>query len=617
MLQRARALVADAGRRRRRASAARSTRSAHRFVRRHAAALGLPRRLRRARRRRRRRPDRPRARGARPRAARSAASRARARCSTSTRARSTRSGRCRSVVAEQLPVVRGARARRSPALFKAYTARKRALGVLDLDDLLLYWRALAARRGDRPAHRGGVRPRAGRRVPGRQRPPGRHRARAARDAAARSPRSATTSRRSTASAPRRPSTSSTSPTTSPARDGRHARAQLPLDPADPRRRQRARRAGRARVSASSCAPSASGGAPPAARLLPRRGRAGGRGLRPRAGRRASEGMELREQAVLMRTVARHRPARARARAPADPVRQVRRPALPRGRARQGLPRAAAPGRQPGRRAVAGSACCSCSRASARRRARRALDVLVAGARRRPRCGLAARASSLPAARARRRRRAGRGARDAGAASRAPARAPSGCATRSLRWSRARYPDGALRLQDLDQLVAAAARGARDLRHFVAELVLDPPQSSADLARPAAPRRGLARALHRPLRQGPRVGGGARARASTTATSRPDMAAGTREEHRRGAPAALRRDDPRAARAARLRAAALLPPPARQRRRARLRQAVALPHPRGPGLLRGHAAARRPAEPRTARRSRTGAGSCVSPDALFD
>src|SRR3954449_4002091 len=28
------------------------------------------------------------------------------------------------------------------ALFKAYTARKRALGVVDLDDLLLYWRAL-------------------------------------------------------------------------------------------------------------------------------------------------------------------------------------------------------------------------------------------------------------------------------------------------------------------------------------------------------------------------------------------------------------------------------------------------------------------------------------------
>jgi DNA helicase-2/ATP-dependent DNA helicase PcrA len=48
--------------------------------------------------------------------------------------------------------------------------------------------------------------------------------------------------------------------------------------------------------------------------------------------------------------------------------------------------------------------------------------------------------------------------------------------------KARYPDGAIRLQDLDQLVAAA-REAPDARHFVAELVLDPPQSSADLAQP--------------------------------------------------------------------------------------------------------------------------------------
>jgi DNA helicase-2/ATP-dependent DNA helicase PcrA len=30
-------------------------------------------------------------------------------------------------------------------IFRAYGARKRALGVLDLDDLLLYWRALAGR----------------------------------------------------------------------------------------------------------------------------------------------------------------------------------------------------------------------------------------------------------------------------------------------------------------------------------------------------------------------------------------------------------------------------------------------------------------------------------------
>jgi DNA helicase II / ATP-dependent DNA helicase PcrA len=48
--------------------------------------------------------------------------------------------------------------------------------------------------------------------------------------------------------------------------------------------------------------------------------------------------------------------------------------------------------------------------------------------------------------------------------------------------RARYPDGAIRVQDLDQLVAAAHQSS-DPRHFVAELVLDPPQSSADLAQP--------------------------------------------------------------------------------------------------------------------------------------
>ena len=48
---------------------------------------------------------------------------------------------------------------------------------------------------------------------------------------------------------------------------------------------------------------------------------------------------------------------------------------------------------------------------------------------------------------------------------------------------ARYPDGALRLQDLEQLVAAARESGTDLRHFVGELVLDPPQSSADLAGP--------------------------------------------------------------------------------------------------------------------------------------
>jgi DNA helicase-2/ATP-dependent DNA helicase PcrA len=50
---------------------------------------------------------------------------------------------------------------------------------------------------------------------------------------------------------------------------------------------------------------------------------------------------------------------------------------------------------------------------------------------------------------------------------------------------ARYPDGVVRLADLDQLVAGAREFQGELRHFVGELVLDPPQSSADLA--GAPR----------------------------------------------------------------------------------------------------------------------------------
>ncbi len=46
----------------------------------------------------------------------------------------------------------------------------------------------------------------------------------------------------------------------------------------------------------------------------------------------------------------------------------------------------------------------------------------------------------------------------------------------------RYPDGIARASDLEQLVVAA-RGAQDVRHFVSELILDPPASSADFAGP--------------------------------------------------------------------------------------------------------------------------------------
>jgi DNA helicase-2/ATP-dependent DNA helicase PcrA len=47
---------------------------------------------------------------------------------------------------------------------------------------------------------------------------------------------------------------------------------------------------------------------------------------------------------------------------------------------------------------------------------------------------------------------------------------------------ARYPDGAVRIHDLEQLVAAA-REASALGQFVSDLVIDPPASSADLAGP--------------------------------------------------------------------------------------------------------------------------------------
>jgi DNA helicase-2/ATP-dependent DNA helicase PcrA len=64
---------------------------------------------------------------------------------------------------------------------------------------------------------------------------------------------------------------------------------------------------------------------------------------------------------------------------------------------------------------------------------------------------------------------------------------AGAAAESLRDAlapliEAHYADGALRLQDLDRLVSAA-RESSDLGHFTAELTLDAPQSSADLAGP--------------------------------------------------------------------------------------------------------------------------------------
>jgi ATP-dependent DNA helicase UvrD/PcrA len=111
------------------------------------------------------------------------------------------------------------------------------------------------------------------------------------------------------------------------------------------------------------------------------------------------------------------------------------------------------------------------------RARRALDLLLAGAPHSP-AQLAAR---WPEARAQ---------LPAGAHEQADglvAALAAGADVDRLRDALApvihtHYADGAVRMQDLDAL-CGLARTTVDLRTFVAELLLDPPASSADLARP--------------------------------------------------------------------------------------------------------------------------------------
>ena len=69
---------------------------------------------------------------------------ARARFSTSTRARSTFSDRCRRSALRSVPMVRGARRGDGDTFQDLHGPQDDQLGVLDLDDLLIYWRALAA-----------------------------------------------------------------------------------------------------------------------------------------------------------------------------------------------------------------------------------------------------------------------------------------------------------------------------------------------------------------------------------------------------------------------------------------------------------------------------------------
>ena len=109
--------------------------------------------------------------------------------------------------------------------------------------------------------------------------------------------------------------------------------------------------------------------------------------------------------------------------------------------------------------------------------------------------------------------------------------------------RARYPDGAVRVVDLEQLVAAAHQ-ASDPRHFVAELVLDPPSSSADIAQPPHLDEDYLTLSTIHSRQGPGVG--QRARPRGLRRELPGVHVGGNERvDRRGAAAAVRRDDARA------------------------------------------------------------------------
>ena len=229
-------------------------------------------------------------------------------------------------------------------LYRAYVERKLANQALDYDDLLLYWHAMAADAGARGRDERGVRPHPGRRVPGHQRAAGADPEVAAalgrgRDGGGR--RRAVdllVPRRHGGEHPRLPGA------VRAARRGGDARAQLPLDPGRARRRQRADRRGPApvpqdpagRARRGRAAALRHGGRRPGAGRL--RGRARARGARARLAAAAPGGAVSR--------LAPQRRARARAGAARHPLRQVRRPEVSRGGARQGPARGAALGRQP-------------------------------------------------------------------------------------------------------------------------------------------------------------------------------------------------------------------------------------------------------------------------------
>ena len=363
--------------------------------------------------------------------------------------------------------------------------------MIDLDDLLLFWRALAARRGDRAAAGGVVRPRADRRVPGRQRAAGGPRARrwarsAATVTAVGDDFQAIYGFRS-ASAAHILDFPAHFPGTRVVTLERNYRS----DAAGAGRRERASPRRRRARSRSACARTAPGGVRPRVRPRARRGGAGRGGLRPRP-RGARAGLGAARPGRADAHVARLRPAGARAHPPPRPVLKygglryleaahvkdfvaTAAPGRQRRRRRRLVPRAAARrGPRPGERAreahrgdgageASARAPAAAARRSARARGRSAREVVPAG-----------RATSADAVIAALRRRA------RGAAARAAGRGR--CATCSRRWSGCAIPTARCACRTSISSSPRRTR-RRDPRHFVAELVLDPPQSSADIAQP--------------------------------------------------------------------------------------------------------------------------------------
>ena len=347
----------------------------------------------------------------------------------------------------------------------AVTERKRAQHVLDLDDLLLFWRALARapeaagvvagafdhvlvdEYQDTNALQadildalcpGGARPhRRRRRRPGHLRLPGGH--------AAQHPR---LRRRST----RAPRSSRWRPTTA----RRHRSSPSPTPSWPPPRPGHS--SGKVLVAARPGRP------PPAAAHLRRRGRPGRGGVRrgarpPRRGRRPAP-----PGGAVPRRLAR-RPARARAHPPQRPLREVRRAALPRGGPREGPAGPAARSSTTRGTSWRGPGRCACSTASGRPPPPASSTRSACGPRPTP----AARLAAGPAAR-----------RAAGGARRAPARRSTSCARRWPTASalgaepapqverlrrflepivRHRYDSADARLDDLAQVEAAAAATA--------------------------------------------------------------------------------------------------------------------------------------------------------------